>query len=106
MSRSAVQRILAEADLQPHKSRYWLHSDDPDFEAKALDVCRLYLDAPRLYQHGELVLCVDEKTGIQALERRGRPRPGRRAGRSGATRSTSGTARAACWRRWWCRRGR
>ena len=94
MSRIAVQRILAEADLQPHKSRYWLHSDDPDFEAKALDVCRLYLDAPRLYQHGELVLCVDEKTGIQALERRGRPRPGRRAGRSGATRSTSGTATA------------
>src|SRR5690242_8538232 len=31
MSRSTVQRILAEADLKPHKSRYWLHSDDPDF---------------------------------------------------------------------------
>jgi DDE superfamily endonuclease len=69
MSRSAVQRILAEADLKPHKSRYWLHSDDPDFEAKALDICRLYLEAPRLYEHGELVLCADEKTGIQALER-------------------------------------
>src|SRR5215469_10346081 len=46
MSRSTVQRILAEADLKPHKSRYWLHSDDPHFEAKALDICRLYLAAP------------------------------------------------------------
>jgi len=80
MSRSTVQRILAEADLKPHRSRYWLHSDDPDFEARALAVCRLYLDAPRLYRRGELVVCVDEKTGMQALQRLrpGRPaRPGR-----------------------------
>jgi transposase len=69
MARSTVQRILAEADLKPHKSRYWLHSDDPAFEAKALGICRLYLDAPRLYRQGELVVCVDEKTSIQALER-------------------------------------
>src|SRR5262245_23260286 len=69
MARSTIQRIMAEADLKPHRNRYWLHSDDPDFEAKALDICRLYLDAPRLYRHGELILCVDEKTGIQALER-------------------------------------
>jgi transposase len=76
MSRSAVQRILAEADLKPHRSKYWLHSLDPDFEAKALDICRLYLDAPRLYRHGELVLCTDEKTGIQALERARPTTPG------------------------------
>jgi hypothetical protein len=69
MSRSTIGRILAAADLKPHKSRYWLHSDDPDFEAKALDICQLYLDAPRLYQRGELVVCVDEKSSIQALER-------------------------------------
>jgi hypothetical protein len=78
-SRSTVQRILAGADLKPHRSRYWLHSDDPDFEAKALAVCRLYLDAPRLYRLGELVVCVDEKAGMQALQRLhpGRPaRPG------------------------------
>jgi transposase len=70
MSRSTVQRILAEAELKPHRTRSWLHSDDPDFEAKALDICRLYLRAPVLYQHGELVLCTDEKTSIQALERK------------------------------------
>src|SRR5271166_1883660 len=59
MSRSTLQRVLAEAELRPHKSRYWLHSNDPDFETKVLDICQLYLDAPRLYAHGELVLCVD-----------------------------------------------
>jgi transposase len=69
MSRATIQRILAEAELRPHKSRYWLTSHDPDFEAKVLDVCRLYLEAPVLYQRGELVICVDEKTGMQALER-------------------------------------
>ena len=70
MSRSTIQRILAQADLKPHKCRSWLHSDDPVFEEKALAICKLYLDAPRLYQHGELVLCCDEKTSIQALERK------------------------------------
>jgi hypothetical protein len=69
MARSTIQRILAEAELRPHKSKYWLHSLDPAFETKALAICRLYLDAPRLYRQGELVLCTDEKTGIQALER-------------------------------------
>src|SRR5262249_21306391 len=62
MSRSAVQRILAEAALQPHRCRYWLKSHDPDFEAKALDVCGLYLRARALYERGELVVSVDEKT--------------------------------------------
>lgn len=69
-SRSTSQRILAEADLKPHQCRSWLHSDDPALEEKALALCRLYLDAPRLYQHGELVLCCDEKTSIQALQRK------------------------------------
>ena len=66
-SRSTIQRILNANDLKPHRCTQWLHSDDPEFEAKALHIARLYLDAPRLYQHGELVLCVDEKTSIQAL---------------------------------------
>jgi transposase len=75
MSRSTIQRVLADAELRPHKSRCWLHSDDPEFENRVLDICKLYLDAPRLYQHGELVICVDEKTSIQALERARPPRP-------------------------------
>ena len=77
MSRSTIQRILARAELKPHKVRSWMHSDDPDFERLALDICRLYLKAPALYRQGELVLCTDEKTGIQALERK---HPGKPAG--------------------------
>jgi len=77
ISRSTIFRILDAAALKPHKSRYWLNSHDPDFEAKALEVARLYLDAPRLYQHGELVLCTDEKTGIQALELKYPTKPAR-----------------------------
>src|SRR5262249_40386682 len=42
---------------------------DPDFDAKARSICRLYLDAPRLYEEGRLVLTSDEKTGMQILRR-------------------------------------
>src|SRR5262249_45993011 len=95
LSRSAIQRILNANDLKPHRCTQWLHSDDPEFEAKALHIARLYLDAPCRYRQGALVLCVDEKTGIQALVRKnpaGRWPPG---GRSGGSSSASGTARAA-----------
>ena len=51
--------------LQPHRVRTFTFSPDPDFEAKLLDIVGLYLNPP---EHA-LVLCVDEKTGIQALDR-------------------------------------
>jgi DDE superfamily endonuclease len=70
MSRATIWRILDDADLKPHKSVYWLNSHDPDFDAKALAICPLYLDAPRLYQQGRLVICCDEKTGMQILQRK------------------------------------
>lgn len=70
ISRSTVWRILDEADLKPHKSVYWLNSHDPEFEGKAREICQLYVDAPRLYQHGRLVICADEKTGMQILQRK------------------------------------
>jgi hypothetical protein len=69
VSRATIWRVLDQADLKPHKSVYWLNSHDPDFEAKAKAICRLYLDAPRFYQQGRLVLCCDEKTGMQVLDR-------------------------------------
>ncbi len=72
ISRSTVQRILAAADLKPHRSVYWLNSHDPDFEAIAQEVCGLYVQAPSFHQHGRLLLCCDEKTGMQVL---GRPSP-------------------------------
>ena len=69
MSRSSIWRILEEADLKPHRSVYWLNSHDPDFEAKAHDICQLYVNALRFYQQGRLVICADEKTGMQILQR-------------------------------------
>lgn len=75
ISRSTVWRILDEADLKPHKSVYWLNSHDPDFDEKAREICQLYVDAPRLYQEGRLVICSDEKTGMQILERKYPTRP-------------------------------
>jgi DDE superfamily endonuclease len=70
MSRSTIGRILQAADLKPHRSVYWLNSHDPDFDTKAHDICKLYVQAPFLYQHGELVICTDEKTGMQILQRK------------------------------------
>jgi hypothetical protein len=70
MSRATIWRILEEADLKPHKSVYWLNSHDPDFDQKAQAICRLYLNAPRLYQQGRLLICCDEKTGMQILQRK------------------------------------
>jgi hypothetical protein len=72
MSRSTIWRVLEEADLKPHRSVYWLNSHDPDFDTKAREICRLYLEAPAMYRRDRLVICCDEKTGMQAL---GRPEP-------------------------------
>jgi hypothetical protein len=70
MSRATIWRILEQADLKPHRSVYWLNSHDPDFDAKAKEICQLYVNAPRLYQQGRLVICADEKTGMQILQRK------------------------------------
>ena len=64
LSLSEVGRILRNAELRPHRIRQWLHSADPDFEAKAKRVCALYHRPPA----GAVVLCIDEKP-LQVLER-------------------------------------
>ena len=70
LSRFSLWRILEEADLKPHRSVYWLNSHDPDFESKAQDIWQLSRQALRFYQEGRLVICADEKTGMQILQRR------------------------------------
>jgi transposase len=70
MSRSSIWRLLEEADLKPHRSVYWLNSHDPDFEAKAHAICSLYLNALRCFEQGRAVICSDEKTGMQILQRK------------------------------------
>jgi len=75
ISRSSVWRILHEVDLKPHKSEYWLNSHDEDFDAKAHTICQLYATALAFYQQGRLVICCDEKTGRQILERKAPTKP-------------------------------
>jgi transposase len=73
ISRSHLHTILQRADLRPHKKRMWLHSPDPQFRQKVTDIVQLYLNPPE----GATVLCVDEKTGMQALERKHPDQPAR-----------------------------
>ena len=80
ISKATVWRLLDQAAIKPHRWHYWLHSSDPDFEAKMLDVLQLYLEAFQLQKRGEIVLCVDEKTSIQALQRKN-PHKGATPGR-------------------------
>src|ERR1700694_1735452 len=65
LSKSTVQRILAQAQLKPHRLERYMASNDPDFETKAADITGLYFHPP---QHAA-VFCLDEKTAIQALDR-------------------------------------
>ena len=65
LSKSTVQRVLAQARLKPHRLDRYMASNDPRFEEKAADIIGLYLKPP---QHAA-VFCVDEKTAIQALDR-------------------------------------
>jgi transposase len=66
-----VQRVWRKHNVQPHRIGRHMISNDPDFEAKAADVIGLYLNPPA---HAA-VFCVDEKTAIQALDRKDRMLP-------------------------------
>lgn len=81
VSISSVQRIWRAFGLQPHRLETFKLSTDPDFVAKVRDVVGLYVSPP---EHA-IVLCVDEKSQIQALDRT-QPllpmRPGQAARRS------------------------
>jgi transposase len=65
VSISSVQRIWRAFGLQPHRLETFKLSTDPDFVAKVRDVVGLYISPP---EHA-IVLCVDEKSQIQALDR-------------------------------------
>ena len=66
ISQSKVHQILKQADLKPHKIEYWCgKSPDPEFESKMLNIVGLYMNPPE----NAVVICVDEKTQIQALDR-------------------------------------
>jgi transposase len=65
LTQSAVLRIWRAFGLQPHRQETWKLSKDPQFIDKVRDVVGLYLDPPER----AVVLCVDEKSQIQALDR-------------------------------------
>jgi len=65
ISPSSVGRIWAEAGLKPHITKGFKVSNDPMFEEKVTEIVGLYLDPP----DRAVVLCVDEKSQIQALDR-------------------------------------
>jgi transposase len=66
LARTTVHRILNEASLKPHKIDQWCgKSPDPEFEPKQTDILGLYLSPPE----NALVISVDEKSQIQALDR-------------------------------------
>ncbi len=65
ISKSTVQRYFALFGVQPHRTRSFTLSTDPLFVEKVRDIAGLYLNPP----DKALVLCVDEKSQIQALER-------------------------------------
>ena len=65
LTQSAVHRIWRAFGLQPHRQETWKLSKDPQFIDKVRDVVGLYLDPPER----AVVLCVDEKSQIQALDR-------------------------------------
>jgi transposase len=65
ISPTTVHRIWRDHKLKPHQIRSFKFSKDPQLTEKIVDVVGLYMDPPK----GVLVLCVDEKTQIQALDR-------------------------------------
>jgi transposase len=68
ISASHVGDFLRKADLQPHRSRYWLNDkQDERKDERIADICEVYQEVP--LKEDEVAYSVDEMTGIQALER-------------------------------------
>jgi len=73
ISVSQVGRYLAQAELQPHRVKYWLNTKEKDpevFQRQVETVCQTYLEAPGLYSRENThTVSVDEMPGVQALQR-------------------------------------
>jgi transposase len=61
-----VARVWTKHGIKPHRLERYMASNDPEFESKAADIIGLYLNPPQQ----AAVFCVDEKTAIQALDRK------------------------------------
>jgi len=76
ISARSVQRILKLASIKPHRCAYWKRRTDPDFDVKMRPIVELYVNPPA----DGPVVSADEKTCIQALQRRHPDLPIRRPG--------------------------
>ena len=95
VSPATVQRIWSSRGLKPHLVKTFELSNDPKFEEKLIDVVGLYLNPP----DNAVVLCMDEKSSVQALDRT-QPSLPMVKGRAGTMpTTTSGTAPPRCSRR-------
>ena len=72
VSKTMVHRVWQEAGLKPHRLERYMASNDPDFERKAADILSACIS---IRHNTRRVFCVDEKTAIQALDRRDRILP-------------------------------
>ena len=71
IAHSTVSLILKTADLQPHRSRYWKTPTlNAGFRRRASRILWCYENVDKLYDMGAVIICLDEKPNIQALERR------------------------------------
>jgi transposase len=102
LTQSAVHRIWRAFGLAPHRQETWKLSKDPQFVAKVRDVVGLYLNPPER----AVVLCVDEKSQIQALDRTAPILPMLPGTPSARPTITSAQAPRASTPRWTSRRGR
>lgn len=76
ISERHIGRLLKQRELRPHKWRYWLNGNpDERKDEKIQDISEVYQQAPQREQEQELSMSVDEKTGIQALERKASTKP-------------------------------
>lgn len=73
ISPSKVSTILKQGDIKPHRIQYWLNSrtrnTDSDFNGRVSEICSIYQESIKLHEKGIHVISIDEKSGIQALER-------------------------------------
>jgi len=73
LSISHLGTLLSRMDIKPQATRMWLHSRDPLFREKVAEIVELYLNPPR----DAVVVSIDEKTGMQAVERKYEDEPAR-----------------------------
>jgi transposase len=95
MSQTAISRIWRAFGLKPQLDAAWKLSTDPQFIDKVRDIVGLYLNPPQ----AAVVLCVDEKSSIQALDRTAPILPLLSATPSGAATTTPAMAPPTCTRR-------